>query len=84
MDDIEDGRMEVIEVPKRPRTPVTLPPPDADMEVLAVLEGMGFLSRVGEHICRVFMQRHNNDVEQVVADLAGYVARTDELNREIS
>lgn len=73
--------MEVIEVPKRPRTPVT---PDADMEVLAVLEGMGFLSRVGEQICRVFMQRHNNDVEQVVADLARYVARTDELNREIS
>lgn len=80
MDDIEDGRMEVLEAPKRPRTPVT---PDLDMEVLAVLEGMGFLSRVGERVCRVFMQRHNNDVEEVVAELAQYVARADQMNREL-
>ena len=72
MDDSEDGRMEVIEAPKRPRTPVS------DMEVLRVLEDMGFVWRVGERICRAIMQRHNNDLEQVVAELALYTARRDE------
>ena len=72
--------MEVIEAPKRPRTPVS----DmevlrvSDMEVLRVLEDMGFLWRLGERICRAVMQRHNNNLEQVVAELALYTARREE------
>ena len=58
MDDIEDGRMEVLEAPKRPRTPVT---PDLDMEVLDLSAVLGML----DEVCSAFGGPENVTLQKI-------------------